>query len=85
MRRRVPPHGTGLNETSETLIARRTGGGRRTFLRDWYGLQYQPRVRPENAVQIDILERAQPGADFNHAFYEVFARDHHQARLVIAR
>ncbi len=47
------------------------------FLRDWYGIQYQPRVRPENAVQIAILERAQPGADFNHAFYELFARHHY--------
>jgi len=47
------------------------------FLRDWYGVQYQPRVRPENAVQIAILERAQTGADFNHAFYEVFARHHY--------
>lgn len=47
------------------------------FLRDWYWLQYQPRLRADSAVQIDILEGAQPGADFNHAFYEVFARHHY--------
>jgi uncharacterized protein (DUF305 family) len=46
-------------------------------LRDWYGIHYQPHVRPDNAVQIAILERAQPGDDFNHAFYEVFGRHHY--------
>lgn len=48
-----------------------------SFLHDWYGIDYQPRVRPDNAVQIAILEKAQPGADFNHAFYETFARHHY--------
>lgn len=47
------------------------------LLRDWYGMQYQPRIRPESAPQIIILERAQRGADFNHAFYEVLARHHY--------
>ena len=47
------------------------------FLRDWYGIQYQPKVRPENAVQIAILERAQLGADFDHAFFETFSRHHY--------
>lgn len=47
------------------------------FLRDWYGIRYQPRVRPENMAQIAILERAQPGADFNHSFYEVLSRHHY--------
>ncbi|UST56236.1 DUF305 domain-containing protein (plasmid) [Comamonadaceae bacterium OTU4NAUVB1] len=47
------------------------------FLRDWYSIQYQPRLRPENAAQIAILERAQTGADFNRSFYKVFARHHY--------
>ncbi len=47
------------------------------FLKDWYGIQYQPRVREENRAMIAILERAQPGADFNHLFYETFSRHHY--------
>ena len=47
------------------------------FLRDWYGIQYMPRLRPENASQIALLERAQVGADFNQHFYKVFSRHHY--------
>src|SRR4051812_11585337 len=47
------------------------------FLREWYGVQYQPKITAEMRSMIDILERAQPGADFNHAFYEVFSRHHY--------
>lgn len=47
------------------------------FLRDWYGIDYQPKVRSENQVMINILERTQPGASFDHAFLETFSRHHY--------
>lgn len=47
------------------------------FLREWYGIQYQPKVRGENNAMIALLERAQPGAEFNHVFYETFSRHHY--------
>lgn len=49
----------------------------RRFLREWYGVDYLPRVREESRAMIAILERARPGADFNHAFYETFSRHHY--------
>lgn len=49
----------------------------RTFLREWYGVQHEPRVPASARPMIEALERAQPGADFNHAFYEVFSRHHY--------
>lgn len=50
------------------------------FLRDWYGVDHQPRVRGESQRLVDVLDRAQRGAQFNHAFYETFSR-HHYALL----
>jgi uncharacterized protein (DUF305 family) len=47
------------------------------FLHDWYGIDYQPRVRPQAQPMVQALERARPGADFNHAFLEVFSRHHY--------
>ena len=47
------------------------------FLRDWYGIDYQPRVREPNFAMIANLERAQPGAKFNQTFYETFSRHHY--------
>lgn len=47
------------------------------FLRDWYGIDYQPRLRPESRQMVALLEQARPGADFNHLFYEVFSRHHY--------
>ena len=47
------------------------------FLKDWYGIQYQPRLRADARSAIAILERAHPGADFNHLFYETFSRHHY--------
>lgn len=46
------------------------------FLRDWYNIQYTPRLRSENRVLIQILDKAKPGDDFNHAFFETFSRHH---------
>lgn len=48
-----------------------------TFLRDWYRIEYQPRVRPETQPLINALEQARPGSDFNHAFLEAFSRHHY--------
>ncbi|HEU4459541.1 MAG TPA: DUF305 domain-containing protein [Methylibium sp.] len=47
------------------------------FLRDWYGVDYQPRLREDGKAAIAILEQAQPGADFNKAFYETLSRHHY--------
>lgn len=47
------------------------------FLREWYGIDYQPRLREDARAAIAILERARPGADFNHLFYETFSRHHY--------
>lgn len=47
------------------------------FLRDWYGIDYQPRLRENGRAAIAILERAHSGANFNHLFYETFSRHHY--------
>lgn len=46
------------------------------FLRDWYGVEYQPQIGPANQRRIQLLENAQPGDEFNHLFLEVFSRHH---------
>ena len=50
-----------------------------TFLKNWYGIDYQPQIRAENAAQIAILERKAPGAQFDIEFMEVFSRHHFNA------
>lgn len=67
-------------------LARRNNRGQREeimtaqgFLRDWYGINYEPRIRKTNQQQIDFLERAKAGRDFDHFFLEVFSRHHFQA------
>ena len=47
------------------------------MLKEWYGIDHRPRIRDDMRVMIMLLERAQPGAEFNHAFYEVFSRHHY--------
>jgi uncharacterized protein (DUF305 family) len=47
-----------------------------SMLREWYGIDYQPKLRPDGRHMIDVLEQAKPGADFNHLFLEVFSRHH---------
>lgn len=49
------------------------------FLHDWYGIDYKPHVRVTNQAQIALLEKAQPGASFDHLFMEVFSRHHFTA------
>jgi len=46
------------------------------FLREWYGIEYQPRLSEVNRARIEILEQAQPGDQFNHLFLELFSRHH---------
>lgn len=47
-----------------------------TFLREWYGINYQPRVRGESRPLINLLENTPPGKQFDHKFYEVLSRHH---------
>jgi uncharacterized protein (DUF305 family) len=47
-----------------------------TKLRDWYGMDYQPRLRADGQQMIGLLEQARAGAEFNHLFLEVFSRHH---------
>ena len=47
------------------------------FLREWYGIHYEPHLRGDAQVLINVLERAQPGAEFDHAFLETFSKHHY--------
>ena len=49
------------------------------FLKDWYGIDYEPHVRGMNTAQIALLEKSPPGAQFDHLFMEVFSRHHFRA------
>lgn len=61
-----------------------------TFLRDWYGIEYSPRIDKRGQAQIALLEHAPAGAEFDHLFMEVLSRHHYlaiepSARCVVAR
>lgn len=49
------------------------------FLRDWYKIEYQPKIRPINRLQIQLLEQTPAGEQFNHYWLETFSRHHYQA------
>jgi len=49
------------------------------FLRDWYGIDYQPSLTPEGQQMIQRLEEAAPGEAFDEAFLQVFSRGHYLA------
>jgi uncharacterized protein (DUF305 family) len=49
------------------------------FLRDWYGIEYQPKIRPINRLQIELLEHSPAGEQFNHYWLETFSRHHYLA------
>lgn len=49
------------------------------FLRDWYGIEYTPRIDKRGQAQIALLERAPAGAEFDHLFMEVLSRHHYLA------
>ena len=46
------------------------------FLRDWYGLTYEPKIRSDGRALLRVLDQAGRGRDFDHAFYETFSRHH---------
>lgn len=48
-----------------------------TMLKEWYGIHYEPKLRADGQLLINILERAHPGADFDHLFLETFSRHHY--------
>ncbi|MFX5956646.1 hypothetical protein ABTF01_19840, partial [Acinetobacter baumannii] len=43
----------------------------------WYGMDYEPRLRPEQQQMLALLDHAQPGRDFDHVCLEVFSRHHY--------
>jgi uncharacterized protein (DUF305 family) len=49
------------------------------FLRDWYGQEHAPRVRPSARLLIAILEKTPAGRPFDRTFLQVFSRHHYQA------
>lgn len=56
-----------------------------TFLRDWYGIDYKPRVRRTSQAQIALLEKSPAGKEFDHLFMEVLSRHHFTALEPSAR
>ncbi|HXG86178.1 MAG TPA: DUF305 domain-containing protein [Pyrinomonadaceae bacterium] len=49
------------------------------YLREWYGIEYQPQVSIINRIRILVLEQATAGDQFNHYFLETFSRHHYTA------
>lgn len=49
------------------------------FLKDWYGISYQPQLTSMSRAQIALLERAPAGSQFDHLFMEVLSRHHFMA------
>ncbi|MGQ9424430.1 DUF305 domain-containing protein [Gilvimarinus sp. F26214L] len=49
------------------------------YLRDWYGVEYNPQVSDEAREAINALQEAQPGDDFDQVFLENFSRHQYQA------
>lgn len=49
------------------------------FLREWYGIEYRPRIDRMGQAQITLLEQAPAGAQFDHLFMEVLSRHHFRA------
>jgi uncharacterized protein (DUF305 family) len=49
------------------------------FLRQWYNINYEPRIRPMNQLQIELLEQTPVGEPFDIQFMEIFSRHHFTA------
>lgn len=49
------------------------------MLREWYGIAYQPRLRPDARAMIDALTARGNGSDFDQAFLTMFPRHHFTA------
>lgn len=46
------------------------------FLRDWYSIEYIPRIDRRGQAQIALLEQVPAGEQFDHLFMEVLSRHH---------
>jgi uncharacterized protein (DUF305 family) len=46
------------------------------FLREWYGITYEPRLTDDALEAIAHLEEAEPGKEFDIEFMEIFSRHH---------
>lgn len=51
------------------------------FLREWYNIDYQPRLRPESRQLITTLERTTAGRTFDQTFLRLFSRHHYMALI----
>lgn len=51
------------------------------FLREWYGANHNPTVRPEAQQLNQQLEQVPAGAQFEQAFLQLFSNHHYQAVL----
>lgn len=51
-------------------------GRAQRFLREWYGVQYQPQLTPEGRRMIAMLEATPAGAQFNRVFLRSFSNHH---------
>lgn len=49
------------------------------FLRDWYGVTYNPKLTPEGQQKIQLLEQTAAGQQFDQTFLEVFSSHHYRA------
>lgn len=49
------------------------------FLKQWYATDHEPALTPTGRRQIQLLEAARPGADFDHLFMETMSRHHYTA------
>lgn len=49
------------------------------FLRDWYGIDRQPRLRDKGRELISELQEAEAGREFDKAFLRLFSRHHYLA------
>ena len=46
------------------------------FLKQWYNIDYEPRLSPEGRRAIEILERTPAGREFDVDFMEILSRHH---------
>lgn len=51
-------------------------GRAQRFLREWYGIQYQPQLTPDGRRMIAMLEGTAAGAQFNQVFLRSFSNHH---------
>jgi uncharacterized protein (DUF305 family) len=81
-----PPTPAKAHVDALTSLARRNNRMQREeiltaqkFLRDWYGINYVPRLTEDAEQAIAVLEGAQAGRAFDIEFMEVFSRHHFMA------